>query len=428
MLLVVLLALPVAHAAPRARFQDAGCPCEHCVTDLHNSVADCESLGLDCGCLLDCKCQHCVVAMDNSIADCESLGLDCSCYHAAPSGGGACADFEDRTNALNNECCDEVTEDCSSGRPAVCNVGCARVLLPYFDDCGGALGADGVAAFADVVALCHAAEDAPTWHLGDAGASCTDTCSGVDLSCHDGDWGAHDEASMRAAFQAAGEDADSLCPVNSDSFEGGGFRSRHQDGSTPFMYVGGDSYASGTGTCFYQVAGKSYRCSDDPQDIYRKLCMCTTRAMAAEANMPPAYLVSGADDGDLNGVYTRMSNHQCNGKPVFKMGGYYLKQPTGRSHGRDWIVTSDSDCDYYLGRIKPKSWASCPSNPDGCAGKWEENTHECGIDSSDGSENIWCPAPGVVVMELSMPPAYLVSGADDGDLNGVYTRKSNHQC
>jgi hypothetical protein len=162
MLLVVLLALPVAHAAPRARFQDAGCPCEHCVTDLHNSVADCESLGLDCGCLLDCKCQHCVVAMDNSIADCESLGLDCSCYHAAPSGGGACADFEDRTNALNNECCDEVTEDCSSGRPAVCNVGCAHVLLPYFDDCRDALGADVAAAFADVVALCHAAEDAPT--------------------------------------------------------------------------------------------------------------------------------------------------------------------------------------------------------------------------------------------------------------------------
>jgi hypothetical protein len=166
MLLVVLLALPaVAHAAPRARFQDAACPCERCVTDLHNSIADCESLGLDCGCLLDCKCQQCVVAMGNSVAGCESLGLDCSCYHAAPSGGGgggggggACADFDDRTQALNDECCGEVTEDCSSGRPAVCNVGCAHVLLPYFDDCGDALGADGVAVFADVIALCHAAE------------------------------------------------------------------------------------------------------------------------------------------------------------------------------------------------------------------------------------------------------------------------------
>ena len=164
---LVFLVLPAIHATPRARFQDATCPCEHCVSDMHNSVADCESLGLDCGCLLDCKCQHCVVAMDNSIADCESLGLDCSCYHATPGSGGggkggACADFDDRTQALNDECCDEVTEDCSSGRPAVCNIGCAHVLLPYFDDCGEALGADGVAAFADVVAMCHAAEDSPT--------------------------------------------------------------------------------------------------------------------------------------------------------------------------------------------------------------------------------------------------------------------------
>ena len=163
-MLLALLALPVAHAAPRARFQVAACPCEHCVSDLHNSVADCESLGLDCGCLLDCKCQHCVVAMDNSVADCESLGLDCSCYHAPPGRGGggkggACADFDGRTQELNDECCDEVTEDCSSGRPAVCNIGCAHVLLPYFDDCGGALGADGVAAFSDVVAMCHAAEE-----------------------------------------------------------------------------------------------------------------------------------------------------------------------------------------------------------------------------------------------------------------------------
>jgi hypothetical protein len=32
--------------------------------------------------------------------------------------------------AINAECCDEPTEDCSSGEPAVCNAGCAAVLVP----------------------------------------------------------------------------------------------------------------------------------------------------------------------------------------------------------------------------------------------------------------------------------------------------------
>ena len=72
--------------------------------------------------------------------------------------GGVCADFDDRTAAVNDECCDEKSEDCSSGRPATCNLGCAHVLLPYFDDCAGVLGADGLAPFTDVVALCQAAE------------------------------------------------------------------------------------------------------------------------------------------------------------------------------------------------------------------------------------------------------------------------------
>jgi hypothetical protein len=34
------------------------------------------------------------------------------------------------TAAINAECCDEPTEDCSSGEPAVCNAGCAAVLVP----------------------------------------------------------------------------------------------------------------------------------------------------------------------------------------------------------------------------------------------------------------------------------------------------------
>lgn len=83
-----------------------------------------------------------------------------SSEHAAGYGYGyrTCAEnFKARTADVNAVCCDDQTEDCSSGRPATCNVGCARVLLPYFADCRGSLGI--VAAdFEDVIALCHAAQ------------------------------------------------------------------------------------------------------------------------------------------------------------------------------------------------------------------------------------------------------------------------------
>ena len=93
---LALLALPSADAtsasdnasATGRALQQAACPCEHCVDAMGNSVADCESLGLDCACLLDCKCQHCVVALHNSVSDCESLGLDCACYSAPGPAAG----------------------------------------------------------------------------------------------------------------------------------------------------------------------------------------------------------------------------------------------------------------------------------------------------------------------------------------------------
>ena len=67
--------------------------------------------------------------------------------------------FSERTRTVNGVCCDEPSEDCSSGRPATCNLGCARVLLPYFRDCGAAL-PGGAAQFAAIVALCNSAEAA----------------------------------------------------------------------------------------------------------------------------------------------------------------------------------------------------------------------------------------------------------------------------
>ena len=49
------------------------------------------------------------------------------------------------------------TEDCSSGRPATCNIGCARVVLPFFEDCGPALGPL-ASAFNDIVGKCQTTE------------------------------------------------------------------------------------------------------------------------------------------------------------------------------------------------------------------------------------------------------------------------------
>ena len=73
----------------------------------------------------------------------------------------ACANLDDRTAALNDECCDEPSEDCSTGRPATCNLGCAHVLLPFFEDCAGALGPTAAGQFDGVVRLCNAAEPSP---------------------------------------------------------------------------------------------------------------------------------------------------------------------------------------------------------------------------------------------------------------------------
>ena len=61
-----------------------------------------------------------------------------------------------QTQLINAVCCDEPSENCTTGAPAVCNVGCAEVFLPFMQDCGAALGAES-AHFVPVVALCEAA-------------------------------------------------------------------------------------------------------------------------------------------------------------------------------------------------------------------------------------------------------------------------------
>jgi hypothetical protein len=68
---------------------------------------------------------------------------------------GTCSNFAGRISAVNIECCDEPREDCSSGAPATCNVGCAGVFLPFWADCRAQL--PNSANFLSVVAQCQAA-------------------------------------------------------------------------------------------------------------------------------------------------------------------------------------------------------------------------------------------------------------------------------
>ena len=48
---------------------------------------------------------------------------------ASMTTANACSDFKARTTAVNTQCCNDKTEDCSSGRPTTCDAACARVLL-----------------------------------------------------------------------------------------------------------------------------------------------------------------------------------------------------------------------------------------------------------------------------------------------------------
>jgi hypothetical protein len=103
---------------------------------------------------------------------CGACGVDV-CAASPCQNGGTCAplapdgatcetaDLSKRAAAVTAECCDEPTEDCSSGQPAVCNVGCAAVLVPYFQDCHDALVDEGGGVLAAVRAAVQQCASAP---------------------------------------------------------------------------------------------------------------------------------------------------------------------------------------------------------------------------------------------------------------------------
>ena len=50
-----------------------------------------------------------------------------------------CGNLNARAADVTQICCDEPTEDCTSGSPASCNAGCAAIFLPFWTDCGDLL-------------------------------------------------------------------------------------------------------------------------------------------------------------------------------------------------------------------------------------------------------------------------------------------------
>eukprot|EP01047_Picozoa_sp_COSAG01_P061164 COSAG01_NODE_7599_length_3123_cov_203.193867_2_plen_376_part_01 len=100
--------------------------------------------------------------------------------HRILQGSASCPTFSHRVTAVSTECCNEPTEDCSSGAPAVCNAGCAAVFLPFWADCSSLL--PHAAQYQGTVALCQASAHADA---GGGGAS-SSTVHEFRLVCSDG--------------------------------------------------------------------------------------------------------------------------------------------------------------------------------------------------------------------------------------------------
>jgi hypothetical protein len=82
-------------------------------------------------------------------------------------------------------------------------------------------------------------------------------CSSAGMGCEEGDWGVHNEQSMRVALEAAGQSADALCSGGFDSWSWG---------ANPAV---DESY----GDCYYMAGSRSASCSAALSSV-RRLCRC----------------------------------------------------------------------------------------------------------------------------------------------------------
>ena len=99
-------------------------------------------------------------------------------------------DVMTRLDQVTEECCNEPEEDCSSGVPATCNVGCAGVVNTFWDECRepfiASVGQKTAQVFEDAVHKCAA--ELPT----DPGAREQTLADAFSLTCTGGARGAKD--------------------------------------------------------------------------------------------------------------------------------------------------------------------------------------------------------------------------------------------
>ena len=107
--------------------------------------------------------------------DPHACGGDGDKHRRAQSGEPSCDSDEVswRTDDINRECCDEPSEDCSSGYPRTCNAGCAALFLPFWAECRTALGKES-GNFEPVVELCEAAASAAPSLARQLNVACSD--------------------------------------------------------------------------------------------------------------------------------------------------------------------------------------------------------------------------------------------------------------
>ena len=108
-----------------------------------------------------------------------SAPTDNPAHRRAQDGSETCSttDLTSRLDDVTKECCDEPAEDCSSGWPATCNIGCANVVRSFWAECQAPFvafsGAQTAEQFRAVVQKCEketaaAGEDDPSQSLASA--------------------------------------------------------------------------------------------------------------------------------------------------------------------------------------------------------------------------------------------------------------------
>lgn len=104
-------------------------------------------------------------------------------------------------------------------------------------------------------------------------ASCDEVCESVGKTCEDGDWGIHDDTSMRDALSEAGQDPDSLCGA-SPPFQS---QPSNQKVTSPRFKnaLDGICYFRGSGIDNVQGGGLTLsRCSGYTDEDSKRLCKC----------------------------------------------------------------------------------------------------------------------------------------------------------